>query len=96
MREPRLTIFNRMADITDSADGRRAEAPVRRLPLAAAPEAPALPDEVVYGFGRINVSGRVGDRAIVSILGFPDVGSPARRRRAHEPRGSRTTDQLPG
>jgi hypothetical protein len=43
---------------------------VRRLPLAAAPEALALPDEVVYGFGRIDVSGRVGDRAIVSVLGW--------------------------
>ena len=45
-------------------------APVRRLPLAAAPESPSLPDEVVYGFGRIDVSGRVGDRAIVSVLGW--------------------------
>jgi hypothetical protein len=43
---------------------------VRRLPLAAAaPAAPALPDEVVYGFGRMDVSGRVGDRAIVGVLG---------------------------
>ncbi|MGH3163841.1 MAG: hypothetical protein ACRDOC_18320, partial [Streptosporangiaceae bacterium] len=45
-------------------------APVRRLPLVAAPETPSLPDEVVYGFGRIDVSGRVGDRAIVSVLGW--------------------------
>jgi bifunctional DNA-binding transcriptional regulator/antitoxin component of YhaV-PrlF toxin-antitoxin module len=44
--------------------------PVRRLPLAAAPDAPALPDEVVYGSGRIDVSGRVGDRAIVGVLGW--------------------------
>ncbi|HEX5301950.1 MAG TPA: hypothetical protein VFW50_33665 [Streptosporangiaceae bacterium] len=45
--------------------------PVRRLPLAAAaPEAPVLPDEVVYGFGRMDVSGRVGDRAIVGVLGW--------------------------
>ena len=44
--------------------------PVRRLPLAAAPGAPSLPDEVVYGFGRIDVSGRVGDRAIVGVLGW--------------------------
>jgi hypothetical protein len=45
-------------------------APVRRLPLAAAPEAAGLADEVVYGFGRIDVSGRVGDRAIVGVLGW--------------------------
>jgi hypothetical protein len=45
-------------------------APVRRLPLVAAPEAAGLADEVVYGFGRIDVSGRVGDRAIVSVLGW--------------------------
>ena len=45
--------------------------PVRRLPLAAAAaEAPALPDEVVYGFGRMDVSGRVGDRAVVGVLGW--------------------------
>jgi hypothetical protein len=28
---------------------------------AAAPQAPALPDEVIYGSGRIDVSGRVGN-----------------------------------
>jgi hypothetical protein len=32
--------------------------------------APALPDEVVYGFGRMDVSGRVGDRAIIGVLGW--------------------------
>jgi hypothetical protein len=35
---------------------------VRRLPLAAVPRIPSLPDEVVYGFGRMDESGRVGDR----------------------------------
>ena len=45
--------------------------PVRRLPLAAAAaEAPVLPDEVVYGFGRMDMAGRVGDRAIVGVLGW--------------------------
>jgi hypothetical protein len=30
---------------------------------------------VVYGFGRIDVSGRVGDRAIVGVLGWqPETG----------------------
>ena len=44
--------------------------PVRRLPLATALEAPSLPDEVVYGFGRMDVSGRVGDRAVIGTLGW--------------------------
>jgi len=42
----------------------------RRLPVAAAPEVPALPDGVVYGTGRIDESGRVGDRAMTSALGW--------------------------
>jgi hypothetical protein len=42
----------------------------RRLPLAAAPEIPAVPDDVVYGFGRIDESGRVADRAMTSALGW--------------------------
>ena len=45
-------------------------APPRRLPMAAAPEVPAVPDGVVYGFGRMDSSGRVGDRAIISVLGW--------------------------
>jgi len=44
--------------------------PVRRLPLAAAPRIPSLPDEVVYGFGRMDESGRVGDRAVIGTLGW--------------------------
>jgi bifunctional DNA-binding transcriptional regulator/antitoxin component of YhaV-PrlF toxin-antitoxin module len=43
---------------------------VRRLPLATAPGIPVLPDEVVYGFGRMDVSGRVGDRAVIGTLGW--------------------------
>jgi bifunctional DNA-binding transcriptional regulator/antitoxin component of YhaV-PrlF toxin-antitoxin module len=44
--------------------------PVRRLPLAAVPGILSLPDEVVYGFGRMDVSGRVGDRAVIGTLGW--------------------------
>jgi hypothetical protein len=44
--------------------------PVRQLPLAATPQIPSLPDEVVYGFGRMDVSGRVGDRAVIGTLGW--------------------------
>jgi len=44
--------------------------PARRLPMAVAPEVPAVPDEVVYGTGRIDESGRVGDRAMTGMLGW--------------------------
>src|ERR1700689_805251 len=42
----------------------------RRLPVAVAPEVPAVPDDVVYGFGRMDSSGRVADRAMTSALGW--------------------------
>ena len=42
----------------------------RRLPMAAAPQVPAVPDDVVYGTGRIDESGRVGDRAMTAVLGW--------------------------
>jgi bifunctional DNA-binding transcriptional regulator/antitoxin component of YhaV-PrlF toxin-antitoxin module len=45
-------------------------AAVRRLPVAAALEIPAVPDDVLYGFGRIDGSGRVADRAMTSSLGW--------------------------
>ena len=44
--------------------GRLREA--RPLPLASPPERP----DVVYGFGRIDASGRVADRAVISTLGW--------------------------
>jgi len=42
----------------------------RRLPIAAAPEVPAVPDDVLYGFGRMDESGRVADRAMTCALGW--------------------------
>jgi len=42
----------------------------RRLPVAAMPDVPAVPDDVVYGFGRMDESGRVADRAMTSALGW--------------------------
>jgi hypothetical protein len=45
-------------------------APARRLPVAAVPKVPAVPDDVVYGFGRMDESGRVADRAMTSALGW--------------------------
>ena len=44
--------------------------PARRLPVAAAPEVPAVPEDVLYGFGRMDESGRVADRAMTSALGW--------------------------
>jgi bifunctional DNA-binding transcriptional regulator/antitoxin component of YhaV-PrlF toxin-antitoxin module len=38
--------------------------------MAVAPEVPAVPGEVVYGTGRIDESGRVGDRAMTAMLGW--------------------------
>jgi len=45
-------------------------ATARRLPLAAAPQVPAVPDDVVYGTGRMDESGRVGDRGMTGVLGW--------------------------
>ena len=42
----------------------------RRLPVATAPKVPAVPDDVLYGFGRIDESGRVADRAMTAALGW--------------------------
>ena len=47
----------------------RADA-ARRLPVAAAPVVPAPPGDVLYGFGRIDASGRIADRAIRGALGW--------------------------
>jgi hypothetical protein len=56
--------------------GRESGRPVaaRRLPVAAAPEVPAVPDGVVYGFGWMDSSGRVADRAMISALGWQPGG----------------------
>jgi len=42
----------------------------RRLPVVVAPEVPAVLDDVVYGTGRMDESGRVADRAMTSVLGW--------------------------
>ena len=45
-------------------------ATARRLPVATVPEVPVVPDDVVYGFGRMDESGRVADRAMTGALGW--------------------------
>jgi hypothetical protein len=52
------------------AQEHRKRTTARRLPVAAAPEVPAVPDDVLYGFGRMDESGRVADRAMISVLGW--------------------------
>jgi bifunctional DNA-binding transcriptional regulator/antitoxin component of YhaV-PrlF toxin-antitoxin module len=42
----------------------------RSLPLAAVPEPPPTPSGVVYGMGRVDESGRIGDRTITDALGW--------------------------
>ena len=42
----------------------------RRLPLAAPPGRPPAPCGTPYGIGRIDASGRVSDRAVISALGW--------------------------
>jgi len=50
--------------------GREHRPAVVRLPVAAVPEVPEAPADVLYGFGRIDSSGRVGDRAMTAELGW--------------------------
>jgi hypothetical protein len=42
----------------------------RRLPVAAVPAVPSAPQDVIYGLGRMDSSGRVADRAVTSVLGW--------------------------
>jgi hypothetical protein len=52
------------------ARGRSRPGTGHRLPVASVPVIPPAPADVVYGFGRIDASGRVADRAITSALGW--------------------------
>ncbi len=52
------------------ARGRGRAGTARTLPVAVVPVIPAAPDDVLYGFGRIDASGRVADRAATSALGW--------------------------
>jgi hypothetical protein len=52
--------------------GRRCARPAsgRPLPLARPAPVPSAPEDVVYGIGRIDASGRIADRAVISALGW--------------------------
>jgi hypothetical protein len=42
----------------------------RRLPVAAVPDVPVVPEDVLYGVGRMDEWGRVADRAMIAALGW--------------------------
>ena len=42
----------------------------RSLPVARPVSVPAAPEDVVYGIGRIDASGRIADRAVIRALGW--------------------------
>jgi hypothetical protein len=56
--------------VRPSARGRGRAGTARTLPVAVVPVIPVAPDDVLYGFGRIDASGRVADRAATSALGW--------------------------
>jgi len=41
-----------------------------RLPLAVPSPVPSLPEDVVYGTGRIDASGRIADQGILTAMGW--------------------------
>ncbi len=49
---------------------RARSAAARRLPLASPVPVPSLPEDVVYGIARIDASGRICERAIITALGW--------------------------
>jgi hypothetical protein len=53
-----------------AARGRRAAGTGRPLPLARPMAVPSVPGDVFYGIGRIDSSGRIADRAVISVLGW--------------------------
>ena len=42
----------------------------RRLPLAVSAPVPSLPEDTVYGIGRIDASGRIADQGILTAMGW--------------------------
>ena len=42
----------------------------RRLPLASPVSVPSAPEDVVYGIARIDASGRICERAVITALGW--------------------------
>ena len=49
---------------------RARSAAARRLPLARPAPVPSMPEDVVYGIARIDASGRICERAVITALGW--------------------------
>ena len=49
---------------------RARSAAARRLPLASPVPVPSAPEDVVYGIARIDASGRICERAVITALGW--------------------------
>ena len=71
-REAAVTATPIAPVIPSARPGRPAAAQAGSVPLRSRPLAgpPALARDVVYGFGRIDASGRVADRAVIGALGW--------------------------
>src|ERR1700752_3068557 len=53
-----------------AARRRARSAAARRLPLASLVPAPSAPGDVAYGIARIDASGRICERAVITALGW--------------------------
>jgi hypothetical protein len=49
---------------------RAGQAAARRLPLASPAPVPSPPEDAVYGIARVDASGRVCERAVITALGW--------------------------
>ncbi len=45
-------------------------AAARSLPLARPAPVPSLPEDTVYGIGRIDASGRIADQSVITAMGW--------------------------
>ena len=53
-----------------SARQRASSAAGRSLPLARPAPVPSLPENTVYGIGRIDASGRIADQSVITAMGW--------------------------
>jgi AbrB family looped-hinge helix DNA binding protein len=53
-----------------AARQRARSAAARSLPLARPAPVPSLPEDTVYGIGRIDASGRIADQSVIAAMGW--------------------------
>ena len=58
------------SSVVPAARQRARSAAGRSLPLAVPAPVPALPEDVVYGIGRIDASGRIADQSVITVMGW--------------------------